>query len=148
MTHQAAALTPDSLHSEEEILLTANCGNRTHNGTIGVERAISRRRAMLCGAQTILSSLTDSPNKQSVFKKKRKIYLQYSAPPVGTNMLLYLSRLLLMNMLGNAEQRMTAPIVRTFRVIFTHVKVVSIISSISNNWIKRRWRKHDVRGEE
>jgi len=41
---------------------------------------------------------------------------------VGTHILLYLSRLLLMNMLADAELGITSPVVGPFRVIFTPVR--------------------------
>lgn len=51
-------------HRGEEILLKVNCGNCTHNEAI-VRGDYTQRTAILCEAQSILSSLTDIPNKQS-----------------------------------------------------------------------------------
>lgn len=89
-----------------------------------------------------LSSVTDVPNKQSPFENP----LQYSAA-VGTNVLLYLPRLLLMNTLASTGLGITAPVVRqgqSFRVIFTLVKyflLFQVFRTIGENW---RWREHDV----
>lgn len=107
-------------HSGEEILLRANCGNCTHN------EAIVRG-----GWGEITHSVRPFSVKHKPFYHHLQTLqtnslsrLQYSTA-VGTNVLLYLSRLLLMNRLANTGLGITAPVVRQVQssnVIFTLVK--------------------------